>query len=504
MIKCLLCGQEFKSIITNSHLKKHGITTIEYKSKFGKDSLSSDEYKKSKSEKYSGEKNPMYGKKHSIDTVSKISKNKIGTPAWNKGINLTKKQKENLSKKALERNIIWREKNNNPNLGRKLSEKTKNLIREKRKVQQNSIENSEEIRIKHRQALLKSADQKKKIYFDELKNKFNVWGFTFLDTEYDSEIYKIQCTKCNTIQTRSRRSKHYEEMCLICNPISTVSSKGEVELKNWLESLNLDVEILFNTKNIIPPYEIDIAIPDLKICIEFDGLYWHSELAGKTRNYHITKTILCNKKEYNLIHIFEDEWENKKDLVKFKLLNILKKNENYIHARKCVVKEISPATARTFVDKWHLQGYFNCKINLGLFYDDELVYVMTFSKLNISKGHKSSYQKYELSRMCGTNLRVNGAASKLFSYFIKTYNPIEIITFADRRWSSGNTYQNLNMKPNGYSQPNYWYIKGLKRIHRFNLRKNKKDIQELSEWENRKKEGWNRIWDCGNYKFIWK
>ena len=85
---------------------------------------------------------------------------------------------------------------------------------------------------------------------------------------------------------------------------------------------------LFTTDpfSIVNDPEIDLIIDNTDICIEYNGLYYHTEKMGKTSSYHLNKTIECNQIGYKLIHIFEDEWKTKQDLVKTKLKHLLKVN----------------------------------------------------------------------------------------------------------------------------------------------------------------------------------
>jgi hypothetical protein len=91
-----------------------------------------------------------------------------------------------------------------------------------------------------------------------------------------------------------------------------------------------------------------------------------------------------------------------------------------IFARKCSIKEISVSQYKQFCEQYHMQGYSQAKIKLGLFYDSNLVSVMSFGALNKSKGGKAEVGVYELVRFC-SSANVIGAASKLFTYFKKNY-----------------------------------------------------------------------------------
>jgi hypothetical protein len=271
-------------------------------------------------------------------------------------------------------------------------------------------------------------------------------------------------------------------------------------------------EIITNNKSIIYPYELDIYIPSHKIAIEFNGLYWHSEKQVKDKNYHLNKTKLCKEKDIRLIHIFEDEWINKKEIVKNRLKSFLGLNERKIGARKCIIKELSPKVKNEFLENYHIQGKDVSSISLGAFYNKELISVMTFCKPRIALGAKEKKDGvWELSRFVNKfGIKSQGIASKLLKYFERNYNPKEIYSYSDIRWNTGNLYLFMGMVEVTQTNPNYWYFKNQKRFHRFGFRKsilNKKlnnFDDNLTEYENMLNNGYDRIWDCGNKKFIKK
>jgi DNA-directed RNA polymerase subunit RPC12/RpoP len=291
-------------------------------------------------------------------------------------------------------------------------------------------------------------------------------------------------------------------LCPNCYPRTTGFSLIEKEIINFLKK-NININIIENSRHIIPPKEIDIYLPDYNLAIEFNGLYYHSELFNKDKNYNLNKTNECKEKGIRLIHIFEDEWLFKKDIVKNRLMYILNNSKNKkINARDCIIKEVDPKTKNEFLETFHLQGKDTSKIKLGAFYNNELVSVMTFSLGSISKGSKLNPSIWELSRFASNyNYHIPGIASKLLTYFKRNYNWKEIFTFADKRWSEGNLYYKLGFEHLYDNEPSYWYINQLKRIHRFNLRKKEYEPKNITEWKLRYVQGYYRIWDCGNMKF---
>lgn len=278
--------------------------------------------------------------------------------------------------------------------------------------------------------------------------------------------------------------------------------KTEGEVKEFIKSLDLD--FIENTRKIIPPLELDIYIASHKLAIEFDGLYWHSELY-KPNNYHLNKTDLCESNGIQLIHIFEDEWLLKRDIVESRIRNILGLTTDKIYGRKTIVKEILNIDSNSFLSKNHLQGGTNASIRLGLYYNNVLVSVMTFNKPRLGIG--TSYDGYELTRFANKlNTSVIGGADKLLSYFIKRYKPNLIVSYADRRWSQGGLYEKLNFIENNKNEPNYWYIIGNVRKHRFGFRKHKLkdegfDTINKTEHQIMLDRKIYRIYDCGTITY---
>ena len=113
----------------------------------------------------------------------------------------------------------------------------------------------------------------------------------------------------------------------------------------------MNIQKVNNDRTILNGLELDFYIPSLNFAIEFDSLYYHSEYSGgKNKKYHINKTKLCESKNIHLIHIFDDEWIYKKDIVISKLLHLLKINSSeIISARKCSLKLIDNTQKRNYL-----------------------------------------------------------------------------------------------------------------------------------------------------------
>lgn len=277
------------------------------------------------------------------------------------------------------------------------------------------------------------------------------------------------------------------------------ASIPEKEVIKFIKGFYINT-ILTSTRKIIPPYELDIYIPDHNLAIEYCGLYWHSEQAEKNKHYHKRKYDMCKAKGIQLITVFEDEWFDRQEQVKSKIKSLLHKDSRTkIFARKTEIVVVSKKIKSIFFEENHIQGNGNGSINIGLTCNDKLVACMSFIK--------QKNNNYELSRFA-TSCRVPGGFSKLLKYFISEYNPKSIISFADLRWSTGNLYTKTGWLIDKILPPDYSYSPDAKqRFHKFNYRRKnlanllKNYDPELSERVNCDNNGILRIWDCGKIRF---
>jgi len=301
------------------------------------------------------------------------------------------------------------------------------------------------------------------------------------------------------------RLRYNNNTCTICFPKDENNSIKEIELYNFIKE-NLKEKDILRTYR-IDNKEIDVYIPSLNLGFEFNGLYWHSEL-HKENDYHLIKTESMEENGVHLIHIWEDDWINNCEIVKSRILNLLGKTENKIYARKCVIKELEPKIYKYFLNNNHIQGGVNSKVKIGLYYNEELVSVMGFGSLRKSLGHKSTDGEWELLRFCNKlNTNVVGGSSKLFKYFINTYKPFKVISYADRSWSMGNMYKKMGFELTKKTNPNYYYIIDKKRINRYNFRKDKLVEQgydkSLTEKQIMISKKIYRIYDSGSLVFTY-
>jgi G:T-mismatch repair DNA endonuclease (very short patch repair protein) len=323
--------------------------------------------------------------------------------------------------------------------------------------------------------------------------------------DYYNKLFTIRCNDCNGEFSISsdllyHRHKRNNILCTNCNKKNNnFRANAEIEICKFLADKNIKYQT--SVRNIIKG-ELDIYLPDYNVAIEYNGIFWHSEYF-KDKNHHIKKYNDCFDKGIQLIQIWEDEWINNKDRVKSIILSKLGIYNEKIFARKCILKEIVFKEKDIFLDQNHLQGTSKSSVNLALYYNNEIVSVMTFGKRRIN-----SKETYELIRFCNRrNTVVVGGASKLFSYFLNNYDVENIVSYSDNCISNGNIYNILNFE-NTNETLNYYWCDGKKRYHRFTF--NKKRLVKKGYDKNKtgldimREIGYWRIFGAGIKTWVYK
>lgn len=281
-----------------------------------------------------------------------------------------------------------------------------------------------------------------------------------------------------------------------CPRCSHSISNQEDEISEFLTSHEIPHER--STRQVIAPKELDIWIPDQNIAIEFNGLYWHSEdRVGKW--HHANKTTMCAEQGIALIHLWEDDWRDRREVVKRMLLHKLKRsNQPKIAARTTTVGNISGLRAKEFLEENHIQGAVSGTYYLGLVHDDNVIAVMVLRK----ERNNLIVARY------ATSCIVVGGFQKLISYVEKRFIYTQLIIFADRTVSQGALYERSGWKQESIIPPDYYYVVNGRRVHKFAYRKNRfrSDTTlvydpSLTEAELARLNHLPRIYDSGKIKY---
>ena len=325
------------------------------------------------------------------------------------------------------------------------------------------------------------------------------------------------CNKCNNktyityAGIQYDRKKSNTELCTNLLPIQ-LSHSTNTSIELFVQNILDEIGIYYETnKFILDGQQIDIWLPTKKIGIELNGTFYHSTYF-KDPKYHINKFRKAQELGIQLITFWSDQIYNQPDLVKSMILTKLGYCNNTIYARECCVREVSSKESTHFLEANHIQGNTNASYKIGLYYNDILVSLMTFSNKTILQGSKND-NDWKLTRFCSLkNTRVIGAAGKLMNYFIKSQNPKLIVSFSSNDISDGGLYKTLGFISDGKINSSYYYVKGNQRWHRSSFTKSK--IVELG-WKDKIDGSWTeedvmrehkylRIYDSGTTKWEYK
>jgi hypothetical protein len=348
-------------------------------------------------------------------------------------------------------------------------------------------------------------------YNNTIKPNIETQGFVIkneyelLENGINAQGTILECSVCKITHTYDvSDGKSNFVKCKSCFPNV---SKEELSLQYYLESIYAG--------EIIPQYNFsgskkyDFYIPEHKLAIEYNGIYYHSsgnDSINTDKTYHSERNNISENNGISCIHIFSHQWQHPETQHKWKsiLKNKLSCNNSRIYARKCNIVELSSIDSNTFLDTNHFQKNCNSKIRYGLEYNNDIVSVMTFSKPRFNKNYE-----WELIRFCSKiGYSVVGGASKLLKHFEKINNPKNLISYSDRSRGIGNVYNILGFEFIKNTEENYVYYKGNQLLSRYKCQKAKLEslLEEFdinkTEKENMFNNGYRILYDCGNKLFL--
>ena len=380
------------------------------------------------------------------------------------------------------------------------SEHQRKLIESNKKFYENESEEHRKERVeKNRKARLEynkiESKEHKESRYKKLKETVANW------TEEKREKVSYKHREGFYKRTQDQISESYKKT------MDTRRKNGSLFVSNFEKEVGDFVRSLgFSTRKYTIGYkenrfEIDILIDEKKIGIECNGCYYHSQngVNKYSKNYHFNKKKMAEEQGIDLIYIWEDQWLHKQNIVKDIIRARLGIYEKRIYARNCIVKQVDVSVYKQFCNDTHIQGYRSAKIRLGLYYKDKLVQIASFNPVR-NIGRQNSKEQWEWVRGClVSNNSVIGGTSKLFSYFIKHYDPESVLCYADWNLFNGDGYRKSGFEFTGFTGPDLFYVKNssIERVSR-NPYKHKEYKQLIEKGRMLK------CYGAGSLRFVWK
>lgn len=300
----------------------------------------------------------------------------------------------------------------------------------------------------------------------------------------------VRHISCGTVQQKSLAMIQETGTCVKCDDSVSV---GQKEIYEFMKSLCSNVVQCDRT--VISPLEIDVWAPDLAVAVEYNGLYWHSERFRDSK-YHDEKSRKVKEKGASLLHVYSDEWSNKRNIVESMIERRLGVAHTKVYARKCEVVSMSVAQRRDFFEKSHISGDTRAKSSWGLVYEGKIVAAVSVRK----PFHKKWNQRLEIARFsCSPKTTVIGALGKLSKHalaFAKSLKLEGLMTYVDLGIGDGHSYKKVGYTVIGNTSPTFWWTDGLRRYNRF---KYKADARSgMTQEMVAKQSNVSKIYGCRN------
>ena len=361
---------------------------------------------------------------------------------------------------------------------------------------------SEEIKEKKRQTCLEHYGVENPLQSAEVRERLR----ELLESRYGKGITNPSQIK----EIRNKINETCQEKYGVNWPCQIDYVRNSSRGKNSVPNTEFEASLIENSIDYSREFNIEDREYDFKIdktLIEINPTATHNIIWSPFKRnsgsvdeyYHYNKSLLAERAGYRCIHIFD--WDNTNTI-----LNALKIKET-IPARKCDIREVSIDECGLFLQNYHFQG--SCRgqeVRLGLYYNNELVSIMTFGSPRYNKNYD-----WELLRYC-SSYNVIGGAEKIFKHFIREHKGT-IISYCDRSKFRGDVYKKLDFTLITEGKPScHWYNLKTKKHYTDNLIRQRGVDQILKthygkgtdNTELMIREGYVPIYDCGQDTYVYE
>lgn len=252
---------------------------------------------------------------------------------------------------------------------------------------------------------------------------------------------------CAAVHSRSKNGSG----CLSCVAPTWVSGP-EREIGSFLSSNSID--FLVSDHTVLGKRELDIYLPSYNLAIEFNGLYWHSESAGKKKDYHFNKWQDCLSKGIDLLQVWEDDWSSKPELVKRMILEGLgMSQENPILDDSSEIVSLSVLESKTFFESYHLQGFISGGHYLGI----RNLNSQALTNAIILDHASTPSSQFVIKRYAAAGFRLSGF-NRLVTAASLSLGVTKFSGYSDNASSEKKLYESAGFTSLGAFAPNYMYV----------------------------------------------
>lgn len=340
----------------------------------------------------------------------------------------------------------------------------------------------------------------KRLKHDDVQVRLRSMGYELVASYVDmSTLASVRCVKCAaTFERKVGAILFNAAKCPACHPPwASKTSVWQQEIFDFVASIYPDTKL--NDREHLDGLELDIFVPSKSFGIECNGLYWHSELAGRFRSEHCERKRLAALRRGTMVFfVFEDEWRRKRQIVESMIRHRLGASPRRLHARKLAVSRCSPSDVSAFIDSNHIDGNVRCSHAVKLTTQSgEIVAACTLRTAH----HGSIAGSFEVARMCfAMGTHIAGGVSKLIHESRKIALELSadrLVSYADNRLG-GACYVTC-MQPESTTVNRFWWTDGAKRYDRFSIRAD--SAAGITEKQAAENAGVSRIYCCSNTRY---
>ena len=294
-----------------------------------------------------------------------------------------------------------------------------------------------------------SGINKRKDIIDVEVRAINI-GFNY---DFSKSVYitckddiEIICDKGHTFFQSPDELVNARHGCNICS--KSGKSKAEKELFDFISQY---YKCQANNRKVLKGKELDIYIPSIKMGIEYNGLYWHSD--SKIKTSHFEKLNLSAKKDTHIIFIYENDWVNRQEATKNKIKDLLKIKEKDFYEVCFVDLDITEDYSEEIVK------YFN-EASLERFIKKYGYYVMRLQEKIVGI---ASFITYKGDKLITEILRpIDSTQTDYYTNFIKYFQNKEesFRVLASLDWLDDLYLNNLSANFENLIKPKKLYIHG--------------------------------------------
>lgn len=310
---------------------------------------------------------------------------------------------------------------------------------------------------------------------------------------------------------------------------SAFVSRGESEVAEIIRALVPEMTVRTSVRDLIRG-ELDIVVDQARLAVEFNGVWWHSE-AHLSQDYHAAKTAAVAAAGHRLIHIWADDWEDRRELVVRALAHRLEVTHRLLQAlpgidpmltervgaRTLNAEPVDAGEARRFLEANHLQGAVGSTYRFGL-RDDQgrLRALLGVGRKNHGSRVNPEDGTWDVQRYATAGI-VPGGFSRLLSYaqqqMLAAGEQMTLWTsYSDDDLSEGGMYQAAGFTANKRQRPSYSYIGAQtkwKRAHRTNFTRGRFETDPTlvyepgwTEHQAAQANGLYRVYDAGKTRWV--